>query len=133
MDSNIAVELQEDMTLPFNGVELSYFSTQLESVLSYLDLKDASLTLILTSNREIHEINREYRSKDYPTDVISFANNEEPFPGEEEENFLGDIFLSLEKALEQSKEFGVTLKQEIDRLIVHSVLHLIGYYHERGE
>lgn len=97
---------------------------------------DAEVSVVFTDNEGIHELNREYRNIDRPTDVLSFPlidfrNGEEPIPGESAE--LGDIVLSLERADEQAKEFGHSLKREISFLTVHSVLHLLGYDHEISE
>jgi probable rRNA maturation factor len=71
--------------------------------------------------------------KDSPTDVISFAYREDPFPeAETEVEDLGDIYLSLDRAAQQSVEYGVTLREEVKRLMIHGILHLIGYDHERS-
>ncbi len=89
------------------------------------------MNYIVTDNTYIQEINNQYRNKNYPTDVISFTE-EDDFPGMEDSGckFLGDVYLSLEKALEQSTEYKVTFPDEVKRLVVHSILHLIGYDHE---
>lgn len=102
------------------------------AVLNYMKLSDKEINLIICSDKNIHSINKEYRKKDRATDVISFANREEEFPNNviEGKEQLGDIFLSLETAYSQSIEYEVTFKQEITRLIIHSILHLLGYDHE---
>ena len=81
----------------------------------------------------IQELNRDYRGKDRPTDVLSFALNE----GEEpeivdapEEELLGDILISLETTARQAEEYGHTLERELAYLTVHGMLHLLGYDHE---
>ena len=94
-------------------------------------MNDVSLALILTDNRTIRKLNREYRGKDRSTDVISFAYRDEPFPdtgGREE--MLGDIYISLVKTLSQAGKYGVSFREEFCRLLIHGVLHLIGYDHE---
>ena len=98
-------------------------------------IDNSEITIIFTNNDHIREINREYREKDYPTDVISFAYMDDPFPGEgsESDTYLGDIYISVEKAAEQADEFGSSCDQEIDRLVIHAILHLMGYDHEKGE
>lgn len=135
MKNKIFVETHNDIELPFLGINSERLADLLEHTVRALELSQKSITLVLCTDNEIQEINREYRDKDYPTDVISFAYTEEPFPGEEEEEFdhIGDIFLSMEKAQSQSIEYGVSFEKEIKRLLVHSTLHLIGYDHERSE
>lgn len=104
------------------------------------------MSVTIVDNNRIHEINREYRKIDRPTDVISFAiedNDEEDFEiffetlGNEEEieipRLLGDIFISIDKAEEQAKEFGHSLDREIGFLAVHGFLHLNGYDHQTEE
>ncbi|MBN2769821.1 MAG: rRNA maturation RNase YbeY [Spirochaetes bacterium] len=125
----------DNITIPFNGIDDSYISEVSVKIMDILELKNCVITVILCNNLEIQKINCNYRFKDYPTDVISFAYREESFPGEDDSDsseMLGDIFLSLEKALEQSKELAHDLQTEITRLMVHSILHLIGYDHETG-
>ncbi len=82
------------------------------------------LSVLLTGNEEIRELNREYRGKDKPTDVLSFPM--------EDEHLLGDIVISTEKAASQAVEFGVTVGEEMARLLVHGLLHLAGYDHVKG-
>ena len=92
-------------------------------------LEDSTVNIILVDNAKIREINREYRGVDRETDVISFALNdfEVTFPWEREE--LGDIYISVEKALEQSREYGHSFDREPVYLAVHGLLHLLGYDH----
>jgi len=92
----------------------------------------------------IHELNREYRGIDRPTDVLSFAMQEGDEPDiifdewEEGESdpvsgMLGDIVISLERAKAQSEEYGHSLEREIGFLFVHGFLHLLGYDHQTAE
>lgn len=93
---------------------------------------DQEIELVLTNNSEIHKLNLQYRHKDAPTDVLSFVweEGEESFPGEE--NMLGQIILSLDRAKEQAKEYGHSLEREMAFLSIHGLLHLLGYDHEVG-
>lgn len=110
--------------------------------------KPCEVSVVITDNEGIKEINREFRNIDKETDVLSFPmlDFEEGYYDEEEvqvsvedinpnsgEVVLGDIVISLEKALEQSKEYGHSFHREIAFLTVHSVLHLLGYDHEKEE
>ncbi len=102
---------------------------------------DAEISVTLTDNSAIHEMNKEHRGVDRPTDVLSFPLYEadeidDMYEGEEgsdEPTALGDIVISLEKAEEQAREYGHSMEREVAFLCVHSVLHLLGYDHELGE
>ena len=85
---------------------------------------DKEASLILVDLSEIHQINKDYRGKDYPTDVISFELDDE-----EDEEYLGDIFLSIEKAQMQAEEYGHSIEREFAFLIIHGLLHLHVYNH----
>lgn len=81
------------------------------------------ITVVFTDDREIRFLNRNFRGKDKPTDVLSFIG--------EEEGYLGDLIISVQTLKRQAKEFKVTVLQELLRLIVHGTLHLLGYDHEK--
>ncbi len=87
------------------------------------------VSLTFTDNEGIHELNREYRNVDRPTDVLSFPQIDYE-DGEAAEGAIGDIVLSLERAAEQAEEFGHSFERECAFLVVHSTLHLLGYDHE---
>lgn len=76
-------------------------------------------------------LNRRYRGKDRPTDVLSFPMREGRFSRVRKE-LLGDIVICVPAAARQARSAGGTLREEIDRLLVHGLLHLLGYDHERG-
>jgi probable rRNA maturation factor len=76
-------------------------------------------------------LNRRYRGKDRTTDVLSFALREGPF-GDVQPEMLGDIVISVPVAEKQARERGHSLSREIEHLLVHGLLHLLGYDHERG-
>lgn len=111
---------------------------------SKLDLEDnVEVSVTIVDNKRIQEINRDYRSIDKPTDVISFAledNDDQDFNVIFDEaldadkvgipRLLGDIFISIDKAKEQANEFGHALNREIGFLAVHGFLHLNGYDHQ---
>ncbi len=92
------------------------------------------ISLTFTDNDEIQALNKEYRSKDAPTDVLSFPmfeNGEIEYDDETNEPCaLGDIVISLERAAAQAEEYGHSLEREVGFLCVHSVLHLLGFDHE---
>lgn len=97
---------------------------------------DTEVGITLVDDERIHEINREYRNVDRPTDVISFALDDDLEDSDEpklidgpEEHLLGDIIISVETANRQGEEFGHGLEREIVYLAVHGLLHLLGYDH----
>lgn len=109
-------------------------------------IKPHEMSVVITDNKGIKAINNEFRSIDMETDVLSFPmlqyepSEEKDFKLEFDdlnpetgEAVLGDIVLSLEKALAQSKEYDHSFEREVAFLIVHSVLHLLGYDHEKDE
>lgn len=95
-------------------------------VLEKLNIDKAELTVVLCDDDEIRKYNREFRSKDYPTDVLSFPYNEKMG----RYTYLGDIIISMDRVYSQSSEYGVRTIEEFVRLLVHGVLHLLGYDHE---
>ncbi|MCC0683482.1 rRNA maturation RNase YbeY [Clostridioides sp. ZZV15-6383] len=98
----------------------------------YDDNYEVSLSFV--DNKEIHELNREYRGVDRVTDVLSFPLLSDDFDDVElEEESLGDIVISLERALEQSIEYNHSFEREVCFLICHSMFHLLGYDHDTDE
>lgn len=106
-------------------------------------ITEGDVSLTFTDDEEIHQLNRDYRGIDRPTDVLSFAMQEDGteeldifFEVESEDELdpisgmLGDIIISVETAEVQSKEYGHSLEREIGFLFVHGFLHLIGYDHQ---
>jgi probable rRNA maturation factor len=95
--------------------------------------QEAEVSLLLVDDQRIHDLNREYRGIDRPTDVLSFALQEETEEEPETEfvdEMLGDIVISVPRAREQAEEYGHSFEREIVYLAVHGTLHLMGYDHE---
>ncbi|MFD3447691.1 rRNA maturation RNase YbeY [Microbacteriaceae bacterium 4G12] len=100
--------------------------------------EDAELSITFVGNERIQEINHEYRGKDQPTDVISFAmedvgEGEVEIIGEDMPRILGDIIISIPKTKEQAEEYGHSFMRELGFLSVHGFLHLLGYDHMTEE
>lgn len=96
----------------------------------------AEVSLMFTDDESIHEMNREYRGIDRPTDVLSFAleeGEEEEIFGGPEEDLLGDIIISVETAVRQAEEYGHSVEREMSFLALHGMLHLLGYDHMEEE
>lgn len=98
---------------------------------------DAEISVTIVDNNRIQEINKTYRNKDYATDVISFAMEDETeddwLNSDEVEidlpRVLGDLFISIDKTVEQAQEYGHSFERELGFLVVHGLLHLNGYDH----
>ncbi len=135
-------EEEGTLTLPVEAKELA--KKVIEYCLDYADCPyETEVSLLLTMNEEIREMNREYRQIDRATDVLSFPMLAYEKPGdfshieemadafhpESGELLLGDIVISKEKVLSQAEEYGHSPKREYAFLIVHSMLHLFGYDH----
>lgn len=105
-----------------------------EAARAALDLSaapDADLTILLTGDEEIRALNRDFLGHDYPTDVLSFPADE-PDP-ETGRRYLGDVVISLPRAIEQAAARGHTVEAEAQLLVVHGVLHLLGHDHAEAD
>ncbi|MHB8146428.1 MAG: rRNA maturation RNase YbeY [Vulcanimicrobiaceae bacterium] len=115
-----------------SGVEARSLKQTAIALLEALDEGGSTLSLTLVSDAEIRTLNREHRGKDAPTDVLSFPLFE---PGEEVaghallERMLGDIVISIDTARRQAADYGAPLQSELERLLIHGMLHLLGYDH----
>jgi len=112
-----------------------------EKVLAYEQCEEAfEVSISFVNNQEMRKLNKEYRNIDKETDVLSFPlaefieeelnTEDEGAEYIEEEIALGDIVISMEKAVEQSEEYGHSFKRELAFLLVHGMLHLLGYDHD---
>lgn len=97
--------------------------------------KDYTFSIIFVNDAMIHEINRDYRNINRPTDVISFAmmDSEDEYEMMEEECELGDIFISVDAIIRQAQEYGHSFDRELSFLFTHGLLHLLGYDHMQEE
>ena len=109
-----------------------------QKILKDLGYDDVELSLVFTDDKSIQRLNKQWRSKDRATDVLSFPMVDDNLPEVQlEENallqMLGDVVISYETALRQSKELKSSFQEEICRLLVHGILHLVGYDHEEND
>lgn len=104
----------------------------IEVAIEHEKLDNLEFNIIIVDNDYIHELNKNYRKTDRPTDVITFAL-EDYEDIKLDHRMLGDIYISYDKAISQSKEYGHSLKREICFLAVHGFLHLLGYDHMNEE
>ncbi len=113
--------------------ELKDVENVLNKAIEMEKLGVVNFNVIIVDNEYIHKINKEYRGIDRPTDVISFALEDEHDIDYKDFRLLGDIYISIDKAKEQAKEYGHSFKREICFLSVHGLLHLLGYDHMKKE
>lgn len=106
-----------------------------QSCLNGFEYDTISFDFLYCDSKKTHEINREYRQKDYPADIITFAifaDSEEKFIFDGEIN-LGEVIIALDKVIEESEKKGVTKEHELAFLISHGILHLLGFDHQTEE
>lgn len=123
--------------ISLEAVVLERLQEGLQAVARLNDLAaEAEVDVTIVDDEEIHELNREYRGMDKPTDVLSFALDEDSEDSDEpelvggpEEHLYGDIIISAETALRQAEEYGHGLEREMTYLAVHGMFHLLGYDH----
>jgi len=117
---------------PYRGIRKKDIQSDAEKIIRLLKLAKHSITIIITDNLTIKKINKKYRNKNRPTDVISFAECDMPFPDAGTVHHLGDVFISIERAWQQYPEYSRSFRDELRRLLVHGILHLAGYDHEKS-
>lgn len=121
-----------------NSEDLTLLEKVLQFGLESHQQPDSELGIILVDNEYIQDLNLKYRGIDQPTDVLSFAMNEgvADSPGfkiEGEPILLGDVYLSVERAVEQAESYGHSFSRELCYLGTHGLLHLLGYDHQTPE
>ncbi len=97
-----------------------------------MEYDDAELSVVITDDPEIQDLNLAHRGLDKPTNVLSFSMLEGEF-AQITPNLLGDLVISEDTAFKEATEAGITLEERMSQLLVHGILHLIGFDHEKGE
>jgi len=110
-----------------------YLDSVIKRTLEHENVKNATVSIIFVDNEEIHKINKEYRGIDRETDVISFALEDTFNLLPDKIRMLGDIYISIPKMKEQATSFGHSEKRELSFLVVHGLLHLLGYDHMKNK
>lgn len=114
------------------SVDLGRVRRSLKRLLKELGFKDSEVSLLLVDDDQIREINKSYFQRDRPTNVISFAMTEGAF-GDVHPEILGDIILSVETAARDAVAYDIDFMDEVEFLLIHGLLHLVGYNHENVE
>ena len=121
------------------AVNTKQLKADAKKVLAFLGYDDFDLGILLTTNKRIHQFNKQYRDKDKATDVLSFPFHDTLKPGEhivpetEEDKNLGDIIIAPEYVRDDAANWDHTFDQRMRVLLVHGVCHLLGYDHETDE
>lgn len=103
-----------------------------EGALPAIGREKCDVTIVFVSNGAIKKLNRQFRGKDYATDVLSFPAHHERFE-KELKTSLGEVVISMDRAAAQAREHDLTIKNEVEQLILHGLLHLCGYDHETDD
>ena len=121
----MSVEISDEQDVP---IDLDRLRSRLEGCLERAGISDSELSLLLTDDNRMADLNRTYRNTPSTTDVLSFplGNSDSPVFG----NLLGDVVVSVPMAQRQAAEAGVALDDEIETLAFHGLLHLLGRDHD---
>lgn len=130
---DVTIEVEDG----FEGrADVAALQALIEQALSDEEIEDGTgLALVIAGDEMLHALNREHRGVDEPTDVLSFGAEEgEEIPlAEGEPRYVGDILISVETAGRQAEAAGLTLDAELAHIVLHGVLHLLGWDHETPE
>lgn len=124
-----------------SGVDGRRLKRTVRSLLKAVGEEGSSISVSLVDDARIRELNKQHRGKDKPTDVLSFPLIESTLTGETtdtaepaiDERMIGDIVISVETARRQAADYDANLQDEIDRLLIHGVLHIMGHDHEEAD
>ena len=114
-----------------HSIDFVLLESQGESILLFLGCENQELSVLLANDRKIRTLNKQYRGQDRATDVLSFSQNEEE--NKPNSHLMGDVVISTVTAKRQAAEHGLTLEEEIALLLIHGILHLLGFGHERSD
>lgn len=125
----ISIQVDDPYSQVIDQAELEHAAAE---VLAHTQSDDqAGITIVIGGDAQIQELNRQFMDHDHPTDVLSFPSGEvDPDDGQV---YLGDIIISFPQALRQAKEGGHPVRAELNLLVVHGVLHLLGFDHAESQ
>ena len=125
---SILIQNQQDKV----SIDLPRTRQALQTILELLEIEDKEISILIVDDEGIQTINRDYLDRDRPTNVISFSMSEGEF-GDVNPSILGDIIISTETAQRDAENHSIPFEDEIDFLLIHGTLHLLGYDHETTE
>jgi probable rRNA maturation factor len=114
------------------ATELEKIRTKARKILNALACYDSELSIVLVDDDQMSSLNKKYRNRRGSTNVLAFAMREGEF-GDISPQLLGDVIISLPTAQREAEESGISLDNMISRLLIHGILHLVGFEHDRGE
>ena len=120
-------------------IDTAMIEQRAQRMLDSLGYSNLLVGIRLTDDEELQQLNRDFRDKDHPTDILSFPFYPELKPGEhlelgpDDEPELGDIAISVARAKNDAKELGISFEDHIVRLLAHGIAHLLGHDHETDE
>ena len=123
----MALQIRYEKAIP--KIKKKKLKQKIETVLKDLGYHDKELSILFTNDQYIAELNKEYLNRDGPTNVLAFPMLS-PLEEKIDIPILGDIVISVDTAIREAKECNESLDQTIERLIIHGILHLLGYDHE---
>ncbi|MBT5985782.1 MAG: rRNA maturation RNase YbeY [Nitrospina sp.] len=115
-----------------HSIDCVLLENQGKSILRVLGCENQELSVLLADDRKIRTLNKQYRGQDRATDVLSFSQNDEEEESKPSYHLMGDVVISAVTAKRQAAEHGLTLEEEIVLLLIHGILHLLGFDHERS-
>ena len=126
------LQIQNESTVKLKKTPVKEFMLK---VLDVLGKDKWEVSVLFTGDAFIQKLNRDYRGKDEPTDVLSFAqvDSKEAFPDKRGRFYAGDIVISMETLAKNAEYFGISVNEELKRLLVHGLLHLSGMDHENND
>jgi probable rRNA maturation factor len=113
-------------------IPLKKVRQQAKAILSALDNPNGELSILIVDNSQIAALNKEYLKREGPTNVIAFPMQQGDF-AEVSPQLLGDVVISIERAYQEGRMTGITAEERFTQLLVHGILHLLGYDHEKTE
>jgi probable rRNA maturation factor len=131
----MSIEVEVQVTQAFSEVSVDLLRVVVEAALRSEDAC-GGLTLVITDDQSVQALNRDYLGRDTPTDVLAFSAQEDSGPfvtAPQAGSYLGDVIVSYPRAVAQAAEQGQPVAQELNLLVVHGVLHLLGYDHAGEE
>ena len=115
-----------------HSIDCVLLENQGKSILRVLGCENQELSVLLADDRKIRTLNKQFRGQDRATDVLSFSQNDEEEESKPSYHLMGDVVISAVTAKRQAAEHGLTLEEEIVLLLIHGILHLLGFDHERS-
>ena len=112
------------------GIAHAEIEKKAEIILNALECCDGELSVLIVDDLEIARLNKTYLGRSCPTNVIAFPMQEGPF-GQINPNILGDVVISIDTAAREAQEGGISVESRFDQLLIHGILHLFGFDHEK--